>query len=72
MKQAKHAQNIANRFKEIVEQSGDEIKQEHIDELSLLIESGLDSALIEQLERVSDKLNALAQSIRREAEGDDN
>ena len=68
MKRNKHAQEISERFKELVEQSGDKLSNEHFDELVLLIEAGIDTALVEKLEKVADKVEGLAHSIRNDAE----
>ena len=68
MNQNQHARAIADRFKEIFEQSGETFSQDHHDELVLLVESGLDAALIQHMEKVADKLTDLAHDIRHNAE----
>lgn len=68
MQQAAHARLIANRFKEMLQEQGDDIADAHLDELTLLIEAGLDSALIEQLEKISGKLAKVAHSVRHDAD----
>jgi hypothetical protein len=68
MHQSEHAQEMATRFKEIFEQSGDEFSAEHYDELVLLIEAGLDTAMVSLLEKIADKLTSLAHDIRNDAE----
>ena len=68
MNQNQHARTIADRFKEIFEQSGETFSQDHHDELVLLIESGLDAALYQHMEKVADKLGELAHDIRHNAE----
>lgn len=71
MKKNKHAIEIANRFKELVEQSGDSLSDDHYDELALLIEAGIDTALVETLEGIADKLADMSVKIRHQAESFD-
>ena len=68
MHKTKHAQQIADRFRQLVEMAGDSLSEEHYDELTLLIEAGIDTALVERLEKMADKLQALAHSVRNDAE----
>ena len=68
MKRTKHAQDISDRFKEMVEEEGDSISTEHLKELTLLIEAGIDTALVESLESIANKVEGLAQEIRVDAE----
>jgi hypothetical protein len=68
MYQTKHAQAMTDRFRELLEQSGDSLPENHYDELRLIIEAGLDTALAETMESIVGKLNALAQDIQHNAE----
>lgn len=68
MHRTKHAQQIADRFKDLVNDSGDSLSDEHYDELVLLVEAGIDTALVEQLEKIADKMQELSNSIRNNAE----
>ena len=68
MNQNKHANEMAARFREIYETNGESFSDEHYEELVLLIESGLDAALIEKMEKLADQLTNLAHSIRHNAE----
>ena len=68
MKRTEHAKEISNRFREIIEQSGDSLPEKHYNELALLIEAGIDTALVDKLETVADNVEQLAQQIRRDAE----
>lgn len=68
MKRTEHAKEISNRFREMVEQSGESISNSHYDELSLLIEAGIDTALVEILENTADKIESLAHDVRNKAE----
>ena len=68
MKRTQHAQEIAQRFRELVEETGDSLLEAHYDELALLIEAGIDTALVELLEKVADKIDELGHSLRHDAE----
>jgi len=68
MHKSKHAQKISERFKDMVNQAGDSLPEEHYEELSLLIEAGIDTALVERLEKLADEIQKLAHSVRNDAE----
>ncbi|MBT8438723.1 MAG: hypothetical protein KJO91_03270 [Gammaproteobacteria bacterium] len=68
MHQTDHAQAMADRFRELVEQAGDSLSDNHYDELKLIIEAGLDTALIESMEKIAGQLNRLASNIQNRAE----
>jgi len=68
MQQAKHAEQMVNRFRELVEDAGDSLSVGHYNELKLIIEAGLDTALLENLERVTERLTSLAHDIQHNAE----
>ena len=68
MQQAKHAEQMVNRFRELVEDAGDSLSANHYNELTLIIEAGLDTALLENLARVTEKLTSLANDIQHNAE----
>jgi len=68
MKKTQHAQKIADRFREMVTQAGDSLPESHYEELSLLIEAGIDTALVERLEKMADKLQSLSNAVRNDAE----
>lgn len=68
MQQAKHAEQMVDRFRELVEDAGDSLSVNHYNELRLIIEAGLDTALLENLERVTEKLTRLAHDIQHNAE----
>ena len=67
MQQAKHAEQMVNRFRELVEDAGDSLSVDHYNELKLIIEAGLDTALLENLERVTERLTRLAHDIQHNA-----
>ena len=68
MKRTQHAKEIAQRFRELVEEAGDTLADQHYDELALLIEAGIDTMLVETLEKTADALDELSHSIRHSAE----
>jgi len=68
MHKTEHAQKITDRFRELVNQAGDKLSDEHYDELSLLVEAGIDTALVERLEKMADKLQKLSHEVRNDAE----
>jgi len=68
MKRNKHANEITERFRELVESAGDTLPDNHYKELALLIEAGIDTALVDKLEEVANKVDSLAHDIRSDAE----
>ncbi|RDH86085.1 MAG: phosphatase [endosymbiont of Galathealinum brachiosum] len=68
MHKTEHAQKITDRFRDLVQQTGDSLSVEHYDELTLLIEAGIDTALVEHLEKMADKLQKLSNEVRKDAE----
>lgn len=68
MRYTRHAQQITDRFRELVENAGDSLPVNHYDELSLLIEAGIDTALIDYIEKMADKLEKMADDVRKNAE----
>ena len=68
MHQSDHAQAMAERFRQLVEESGESISDNHYDELRLIIEAGLDTALVEAMEKIVGELNRMAHDIRNKAE----
>lgn len=59
---------MAERFRELVESSGDSLPDNHYDELRLIIEAGLDTALLETMEKISSQLTKMAHDIQNKAE----
>jgi hypothetical protein len=68
MHQSEHAQAMTDRFRDLVEQSGDSLPVNHYDELRLIIEAGLDTALAESMENIAGKLKGLIKDIQHKAE----
>jgi len=64
-----HAHEIVERFKEMISESGRQhIGKTHFDELALLIESGISSAVLDELETAANKMDDLAHQLRNYAE----
>ena len=68
MHQSDHAQAMADRFRELVEESGDSLSSHHYDELKLIIEAGLDTALVEVMEKIASQLTKMSHDIQNKAE----
>jgi hypothetical protein len=68
MHQSDHAQAMADRFRELVEGAGDSLSDNHYDELRLIIEAGLDTALVEVMEKIAAQLSQMASEIQNRAE----
>ena len=68
MHQSDHAKAMAERFRELVEDAGDSLPVEHYDELKLIIEAGIDTALIEVMEKIANKLTRMSHDIQNKAE----
>jgi hypothetical protein len=68
MHQVKHAEEMVTRFRELVENAGDSLPVNHYNELKLIIEAGLDTALLEVMVKTAGRLNSLADDIQHNAE----
>jgi hypothetical protein len=68
MKHSGHAEEITRRFRELVEEAGDNLSASHYDELALLIEAGIDAALVDKLEKMAAKVEKFSHDIRHDAE----
>jgi hypothetical protein len=68
MKRTKHAEEITQRFRELVEGAGDTLPDQHYSELKLLIEAGIDTALFQTMEKIADKMDKLSHDVRHNAE----
>ena len=65
----RHVESILKAFLEMLEpEVRESLKQEHIDELAMMVESAISTAVLQQLETVADEVGSLAQLIRRRAE----
>ena len=68
MKRTQHAEEIAQRFRELVESSGDSLNEDHYKELALLIEAGIDTVMVEALEKMANQLDKMSHAVRNNAE----
>jgi hypothetical protein len=68
MEQARHAEAMVERFRELVEDAGDSLPVNHYNELKLIIEAGLDTALLEMMGKVAGSLRDLAEDIQHNAD----
>jgi len=69
MRYDQHVEHVLKAFLELLEPEVREcISQEHIDELELLMESAISTAVLQQLEAVADQVSDVAVQIRRRAE----
>jgi len=64
-----HAERLVNAFKDKLSKSGREhVGDKHFDELTLMIESAISTAVLEETEHAADRLQELVESIRKGAE----
>lgn len=66
LSQAKHAEQVVKRFRQMVSEAGDTLTDAHYQELSLLIEAALDAAIVQQLDTFASQLEQMAQAVRRD------
>lgn len=65
----KHAEAVVQGFLGLLDAGvRDSFAQEHRNELSMMIESAISTAVLEQLEAVADEVSDLSVMIRRRAE----
>ncbi len=64
-----HAQHVVDAFKGKLSDSGRQhVGDRHFDELALLIESAVSTAVLEAMEHTADNLVELADKLRKEVE----
>lgn len=70
--QRTHAEKVVNRFRSMIgDANSRQIGDEHWDELSLLVESAIDAAVLDAEEKICDQLDDMAKKIRSDAENFD-
>jgi len=70
--QRTHAEKVVNRFRSMIgDVSSQQVGDEHWDELSLLVESAIDAAVLDAEEKICDQLDDMAKKIRSDAENFD-
>jgi hypothetical protein len=63
------AERVVNAFKQKLSQSGrDHVGDRHFDELTLMIESAISTAVLEKVEHAADLIHDVVESIRKDAE----
>ena len=64
-----HAERVVNAFKDKLSPSGrDHVGDKHFDELTLMIESAIATAVLEEIEHAADQIHDVVESIRKGAE----
>lgn len=64
-----HAERVVNAFKDKLSQSGrDHVGDKHFDELTLMVESAISTAVLEEIEHAVDRIHDVVESIRKGAE----
>jgi len=64
-----HAERLVETFKNKLSKSGREhVGDKHFDELTLMIESAISTAVLEETEHAADRMQELVDSIRKGAE----
>lgn len=67
--QTSHAKNVVKSFcTHLSDEQKEVLGQETLDELSLMIESAICAAVLEELEKTAGQFDQLAHSVRRQAE----
>jgi len=65
----RHVESVLQAFLDLLgPQARGSLSQEHLDELQMLMESAISTAVLEQLEAVADEVSDLGVLIRRRAE----
>jgi hypothetical protein len=68
-KHVPHAQHVVEAFKAKLSDSGRQhVGDRHFDELALLVESAISTAVLETMEHTADSLVTMAEKLRKEAE----
>ena len=64
-----HAERVVNAFKDKLSKSGrDHVGDKHFDELALMVESAISTAVLEEVEHAADRIHDVVESIRKDAE----
>ena len=68
----KHAEQVANAFLGLLDSGvSAQINDEQRNELAMLVEAAISTAVLENLEQAADQVAALSESLRRNAENYD-
>ena len=64
-----HAEDIVGEFRTLIsDEARQQIEEEHFEELTIMIESALSTAVMERVEHAADRLVALAKEFRADVE----
>jgi len=64
-----HAKRVVTTFKGKLSKSGlEHVGERHFDELELMIESAISTAVLEEVEHAADRINSVTEAIRKDAE----
>ena len=64
-----HAQEVVSAFLDMLDpQVRDDISEAHRNELTMMVEAAISTAVLEQLERTADQIDALSTRLRSYAE----
>jgi hypothetical protein len=65
----KHAEEVTKAFLDLLDEAGRAVlTQAHRDELAMLIEAAISTAVFEQIERAADRVARLSDELRHDAE----
>ena len=65
----KHAEQVASAFMDLLDAGvGAQITEEQRNELAMLVEAAISTAVLEHLGKAADRVEALSESLRRDAE----
>lgn len=65
----KHAEEVSNAFFDLLEDEvRTQISDSHRNELAMLVEAAISTAVFEEMERAADKVSALSKDLRQHAE----
>lgn len=65
----KHAEDVSKAFMDLLDQNvRTQISDEHRNELAMLVEAAISTAVFEQLERAADDVSGVAARLRQRAE----
>lgn len=68
-KHLSHAERVVDTFKGKLSKSGREhVGDRHFDELVLMIESAISTAVLEEVEHAVDRIHTVVEAIRKDAE----
>lgn len=65
----RHATEVTNAFMDLIDENAKAaITEEHRNELAMLVEAAISTAVLEEMERAADEVAALSERLRQHAE----